>query len=263
LPESIWNPGRRMSTTTIDNAAESRTALVTGAGSGIGQAIAVLLHEAGLRVVLVDKDAAALKRTQLAMDGAGAIVQIDISDAGQVDALPNNVPEHFRPLDVLVNAAGHDPGGTTRFDQGSADDWASAIETNLLGTMRVTRSLIQDMLEHGRGDIVNIGSVAGLRIVPDMTAYNTSKAGLHAFSDQLRADLADTPLRVIEILPGLTKTDLIRKRYRGDEKRTADYYQRFGMALEPEDIARTVLYALNAPPHMVLAQALVLPVNRW
>jgi NADP-dependent 3-hydroxy acid dehydrogenase YdfG len=119
------------------------------------------------------------------------------------------------------------------------------------------------MVERERGDIVNIGSIAGIRIVPDMTAYNASKAGLHAFTDQLRADLAATPIRVMEIMPGLTKTDLIRKRYRGDLARAEAYYDRFGAALDADDIARTVLYALQAPPHMVLAQAVVLPVNRW
>lgn len=96
-----------------------------------------------------------------------------------------------------------------------------------------------------------------------MTAYNTSRAGLHAFTDRLRADLAETPLGVVEILPDLTRTDPIRKRYRGDERRAAEYYARFGLTLDAEDIARTALYALTAPAHMVLAQAVVLPANRW
>ena len=96
-----------------------------------------------------------------------------------------------------------------------------------------------------------------------MTAYDTSKAGVHAFSDHLRADLSKTGIRVIEILPGLTKTDLIRKRYRGDEQRAREYYARFELALEPDDVARTVVYALDAPRHMVLAQAVILPRNRW
>jgi 3-hydroxy acid dehydrogenase/malonic semialdehyde reductase len=239
-----------------------RTALVTGAGNGMGRAIALALHEAGYTLVLVDRDADALAAAAANIDGAAAI-DLDITDHAAIDSLPGRLQADGVVIDTLINAAGHDPGGTTRFDQGSADDWTSAVETNLIGTMRVTRAFVAGMIERGRGDIVNIGSIAGIRLVPDMTAYNTSKAGLHAFSDQLRADLAATPVRVIEVLPGLTRTDLIRKRYRGDEQRAAEYYARFEMALEPEDIARTVLYALQAPPHMVLAQAVVLPVNRW
>jgi 3-hydroxy acid dehydrogenase/malonic semialdehyde reductase len=163
----------------------------------------------------------------------------------------------------LINNAGHDPGGTTRFDLGSADDWQSAIETNLLGTMRVTRALLPGMVARNAGDIVNVGSIAGIRLVPTMAAYITSKVGVHGFSDSLRADLADTAIRVTEILPGLTKTELIRKRYSGDEARAAAYYERFKMALEPDDVAAAILFALDARPHAMLAQITILPVNRW
>ena len=160
---------------------------------------------------------------------------------------PRRFPTAFQPIAVLINNAGHDPGGTTRFDLGNADDWQSAIETNLLGTMRVTRALLPGMIERNAGDIVNIGSIASLRLVPTMAAYTTSKAGVHAFTDALRADLAETAIRVIEILPGLTRTDLIRKRYRGDRRRAEEYYERFKMALDPQDVAAAILFALDAP----------------
>lgn len=243
--------------------AGDRTALVTGAGSGIGLAIAVGLKAAGYRVALADIDASALAAAGEKLAGQCHPIELDITDDASVDALPARLAADGIVVDTLINAAGHDPGGTTRFDRGSAVDWTAAIATNLIGTMRVTRAFVAGMVERERGDIVNIGSIAGIRIVPDMTAYNTSKAGLHAFSDQLRADLAATPIRIIEIMPGLTKTDLIRKRYRGDVGRAEEYYRRFEMALDADDIARTVLYALAAPAHMVLAQAVVLPVNRW
>jgi NADP-dependent 3-hydroxy acid dehydrogenase YdfG len=236
---------------------------VTGAGSGIGLAIARQLDTAGYTLALSDVDIAALSSAHDALGGRGHTVELDITDRAAVDTLPARLAGAGLVVDTLINAAGHDPGGTTRFDLGAADDWSSAIETNLVGTMRVTRAFVEGMVERERGDIVNIGSIAGIRIVPDMTAYNASKAGLHAFTDQLRADLAATPIRVMEIMPGLTKTDLIRKRYRGDLARAEAYYDRFGAALDADDIARTVLYALQAPPHMVLAQAVVLPVNRW
>jgi len=239
-----------------------KTALVTGAASGIGLAIARALSQAEHRVVLVDRDLDKLDFAHSEIADSVA-VQLDITDWKSVDALPSALPEETRDIDILVNAAGHDPGGTTRYDLGKPADWQSAIETNLLGTMRVTRAFLPAMVARNIGDIVNIGSVAGIRIVPDMAAYGASKAGVHTFTDQLRADLAKTAIRVIEIMPGLTKTDLIRKRYQGDVERAAEYYARFEMALDPADVAQCVLHAISAPSSVVVAQTLVLPNNRW
>lgn len=239
----------------------ARGAIVTGAASGIGRAVARALDEAGFRVALVDRAADALAELQAELADTFALT-LDIADTKAVDGLLDALPEGFGPIHVLVNAAGHDPGGTTRFERGDPDDWSSAIETNLAATMRVTRAVLPGMVAQNRGDIVTIGSIAALRTVPDMAAYTASKAGLHAFNDVLRAELVDSAVRVIEIMPGLTKTDLIRKRYRGDEARAAAYYERFGLALEPDDVARTLMFALDAPPHVTLAQIVVLPTNR-
>jgi 3-hydroxy acid dehydrogenase/malonic semialdehyde reductase len=236
---------------------------VTGAASGIGAAVTRRLVEARYRAVLIDIDEQLLENVRAELAPHCCALPLDITDEREIASLQDRIPAEFRPIGTLINGAGHDPGGTTRYDLGSIDDWVSTIETNLIGTMRITHALLPGMVARNAGDIVNIGSIAGIRIVPDMAAYDTSKAGIHAFSDHLRADLRDTAIRVIEILPGLTKTDLIRKRYCGDERRTEEYYARFKMALEPDDIARTVLYALDAPAHMVLAQAVVLPANRW
>jgi 3-hydroxy acid dehydrogenase/malonic semialdehyde reductase len=239
------------------------TALITGAASGIGAATARRLVEAGWRAVLVDRDATPLAGLNARLGAATASLTLDVTDRAGVDALPAAIPEAFRPITALINSAGHDPGGTTRFDLGSADDWQSAVETNLLGTMRVTRALLPDMVARNAGDIVNVGSIASLRLVPTMTAYAASKAGLHGFTDALRADLAETAIRVTEILPGLTKTDLIRKRYRGDQRRADEYYARFKLALDPDDVASAILFALGAPRHAAVAQITILPVNRW
>jgi 3-hydroxy acid dehydrogenase/malonic semialdehyde reductase len=180
-----------------------------------------------------------------------------------VDGLLAAIPKAFQPIDVLVNNAGHDIGGRTRFDLGPADDWSSIIETNLAGTMRVTRAILPQMVERNRGDIVNMSSISAIRLVPDMAAYTASKAGIRAFTDILRADLAETGIRVTEILPGLTRTNIILKRHRGDRKLEREYFERYRIALQPTDIARAVMFALAQPPHMQIAQMFILPVNRW
>jgi 3-hydroxy acid dehydrogenase/malonic semialdehyde reductase len=239
------------------------TALLTGAAGGMGTAIAKALVEAGHRVVLLDRDerkVAALAQTL----GAGALaLTADIADGKSVDTLPGRIPEAFRPIDILINNAGHDIGGRKRFDVGSADDWAAIVETNLIGLMRVTRAFLPDMVKRNTGDIVNMGSIAALRIVPDMAPYNASKAGLHMLTEVIRAELAETGIRVTEIMPGLTRTGIILTRYRGDQAKEKAYFDEFKMALDPEDIARSIMFALAQPRHVQVAQMVVLPVNRW
>jgi NADP-dependent 3-hydroxy acid dehydrogenase YdfG len=129
--------------------------------------------------------------------------------------------------------------------------------------MRVTRAVLPEMMERNSGDIVNMSSISALRLVPDTAAYTASKAGVRAFTDALRADLAETPIRVTEILPGLTRTDIVRRRHRGDKALEKAYFDQARMALDPEDVARSVLFALEQPAHMQVAQLFILPLNRW
>jgi NADP-dependent 3-hydroxy acid dehydrogenase YdfG len=240
-----------------------KNALVTGAASGIGKAIATALAKAGHRVVIADIDGRSASRLAARLGKRAHALRLDVTDKEAVDGLLATVPAAFQPIDVLVNNAGHDIGGRTRFDIGPADDWSSIIETNLAGTMRVTRAILPQMVERNRGDIVNMSSISAIRLVPDMAAYTASKAGIRAFTDILRADLAETAIRVTEILPGLTRTNIILKRHRGDRKLEQEYFERYRIALEPADIARSVMFALSQPPHMQIAQMFILPVNRW
>lgn len=240
-----------------------QTVVLTGAAGGMGRAITKALLESGRRIVLVDRDAKALEA--LAATGGDAVfpIQLDISDAKAVDGLPDAIPGHFKPVDVLINNAGHDIGGRTRFDIGSADDWSNIIQTNLIGLMRVTRAIVPGMVQRNSGHVVNISSINAVRIVPDMAAYSTSKAGVHMFTETLRGELAETAIRVTELQPGLTRTNIILTRYRGDTRREKDYFDQFRMALDPADIARSIVFALDQPPHVQIAEMMILPVNRY
>ena len=240
-----------------------RTALVTGAAGGFGKAISAALLGQGYRVALVDRDAAALAALARDLGGDTCTLALDVTDAARVDKLPSLLPEAFRAIDVLVNNAGHDIGGRQRFDVGSIDDWSAIIETNLIGLMRVTHALLPQMVARNSGDVVNISSVSALRLVPDQAPYSASKAGVHMLTDILRGELANTGIRVTEILPGLARTGIVKSRYRGDEAKTEAYFEQFGMALDPSDIARSVVYALSQPPEVQVAQIVILPTNRW
>jgi 3-hydroxy acid dehydrogenase / malonic semialdehyde reductase len=243
---------------------EKRLALVTGASSGIGRAIAKALLDQGCRVVLAGRNEAALRELAAASEAANVhVLPLDVTDFAAVDGVLGRLPAAFREIDLLVNNAGHDVGGRTRFDLGTAEDWTNVIETNVSSLIRMTRAVVPGMTARGRGDIVNIGSVNALRVIPTMAAYGASKAAVHAFSDGLRADLAETPIRVIEILPGLTRSDIVVRRFRGDRARAEAYYESFGMALEADDIAAGVLFAINQPPHVTIAQLTILPSNRY
>ena len=245
------------------NSLAGRKALVTGAGSGIGAAIASALVERGANVIIADLDVDAAKRLATKLGEAATPLALDVTDKAAVDAVLQSIPAAFRPLDILVNNAGHDIGGRTHFARGPADDWSSIIDTNLTGMMRVTRAVLPELLEQESGDIVNMSSISALRLVPDTAAYTTSKAGVRAFTDALRADLAETAIRVTEILPGLTRTNIILGRHRGDRALEAAYFDQARIALDPEDVARSVLFALEQPGHMQVAQLFILPVNRW
>jgi 3-hydroxy acid dehydrogenase/malonic semialdehyde reductase len=240
-----------------------RNAVVTGAAGGMGRAITEALLESGRRVVLVDRDPESLRQFAAKMGDSTFPIQLDVTDAKSVDRLPDLIPNAFKPVDILINNAGHDIGGRTRFDVGPADDWSGIIQTNLIGLMRVTRSILPDMVKRNSGHIVNISSINAVRIIPDMAAYSTSKAGVHMFTETLRAELAETAIRVTEMQPGLTRTGIILTRYRGDRKKEKDYFGQFKMALDPADIARSILFALDQPPHVQIAEMMILPVNRY
>jgi 3-hydroxy acid dehydrogenase/malonic semialdehyde reductase len=237
--------------------------LLTGGAGGMGTAISKALIQAGHKVVLVDRDQKRLEALSREFGENSTALEVDITNAEQVASMPDRIPPAFRPIDILINNAGHDIGGRKRFDVGSADDWAAIVETNLIGLMRVTRAFLPDMVRRNTGDIVNMSSIAALRIVPDMAPYNASKAGIHMLTDVIRAELAETGIRVTEIMPGLTRTGIILTRYRGDRSQEKDYFDQFKMALDPDDIARSVMFALSQPRHVQVAEMMVLPVNRW
>ncbi len=242
---------------------QHQTAVLTGAAGGMGRAIARALLESGRSVVMVDRDEASLQALGAELGENTCSVCLDITDFPSVDRLLNKIPEAFKPVDILINNAGHDIGGRTRFDLGSPDDWSNIIQTNLVGLMRITRALLPEMVSRNTGHIVNVSSINAVRIVPDMAAYSTSKAGVHMFTETVRGELTETAIRVTEIQPGLTRTNIIITRYRGDETKEKEYFDQFKMALEPADVARTIIFALDQPPHVQIAEIMILPVNRY
>lgn len=237
-------------------------ALIAGASAGIGAAIARALADRGVRVICASRSGPRLEALVEELGPGCHALALDVSDQGSTDSLLARLPEDLRAIEILINCAGHDIGGRQRFDQGALEDWASTIDTNVTGTIRVCHAVLPGMLARGRGHVVNLGSVAGLRTYAGGTIYNASKFAVRAFSDALRQDYKETALRVTEILPGLTRTEFAKARHRGDEARAQAFYDSAPEVMVAEDIARAVLYALEQPPGVNVSQIVIEPTHQ-
>ncbi len=235
-------------------------ALVSGASSGIGEAICRQLIEQKCRVIGAARNETRLQRLAAELGDRFFPLILDVTDREAVAGVQRALPGEFQDVEVLVNNAGHDIGGRRRFDEGSAEQWTDIIETNVQGTIRLTRALIAGMLARGSGHIVNMGSITGIKPYATMAAYVSSKYAVHGFSETLRLDYAGRGIRVTEIMPGLVRTGFAQQRL-GDAQQAQEFYDDAEQCLQPEDVARTVLYALQQPKHVEIAQLVVLPVS--
>jgi NADP-dependent 3-hydroxy acid dehydrogenase YdfG len=239
---------------------KSSIALVTGASSGIGEAICRLLVSQQYRVIGAARNEAKLQTLAEEFGDSFHPLVLDVDNVDSVASLLDRLPVELQAIDVLINNAGHDIGGRRSFELGSATQWSHIIETNVQGLMRVTHALIHGMLDRGRGHVLNMGSIAGLKPSATMTAYVASKYAVHGFSEGLRLDYAGKGIRISEIMPGLVRTDFASQRL-GDVDKAEAFYDSFEQSLAPEDIAQTVLFALQQPRHVEIAQLVVLPVS--
>jgi len=240
----------------------TRVALVTGASSGIGAAIAAALAERGCRVVAAARRTDRLAALQGRFGERCHPLEIDLTDTASLDRLLlDSLPEPFRAVDILVNAAGHDVGGKVPFDQSRPSDWAGVLAVNLTALARLTQLVLPGMLARDRGDIINIGSVTTRRTASGLTAYAASKHGVHGFTEGLRADYAGTGIRITEIIPGMVRTEFALRRWRGDRMRADAFYDDAPGWLTAGDVARCALWALEQPAGVTVGEIVVLPTR--
>jgi 3-hydroxy acid dehydrogenase/malonic semialdehyde reductase len=225
-------------------ALDGKTAIVTGASSGIGAATAQALESNGVRVV------GGARRVERV---AGEALPLDVTDPASCERFVADAVERLGGLDILVNAAGL-ALGREPFTDSTEEDEQIVLETNVNGLLRLTRLCLPHLRDGGH--IVNLGSVAGRQASENGAVYVTSKFAVRGFTYALREDLLGRPIRITTVDPGLVETDFSLVRFRGDEEKAAAVYADVE-AVRPEDVAECVLFALTRPPNVNVDEIVV------
>lgn len=223
--------------------------MVTGASSGIGAATAVALATAGYRVVLTARRADRLSKVAERITAAGGSAvahELDVTSRPAVDALAASLDR----CDVLVANAGGAVGADYVADAAPAD-WQAMYDVNVLGVLHTTQALLPQLISSGAGTLVLMGSTAGLISYEGGGGYVVAKHGTHAIAETLRLELYDQPVRVIEIAPGMVKTEEFAvNRYRGDAEKAAAVYAGVAEPLTADDVADAVVWSVTRPAHV-------------
>ena len=242
---------------------DGKVALVTGASSGIGEATAVALVDAGAAVVLAARRTDRLDAlAEKLRDGGGRVlaVELDVTDEAACRDAVRAAREQLGGLDVLVNNAGVMLLGT--IVGADPEDWRRMVSTNVLGLMYMTHAAVDGMVEQGSGDIVNLSSVAGRTARRGAGVYNASKWAVNAFSESLRQEVTGRGVRISLVEPGAVRTELTDHITQPDAKSAAQQMYTSMRPLQAEDVARAILYVVSQPPHVAVNEVLVRPTDQ-
>jgi NADP-dependent 3-hydroxy acid dehydrogenase YdfG len=243
---------------------KGKVALVTGASSGIGEAIARALAGAGLKVAAAARRAERLEKlvSEVTQQGGEAMaVPADMSDEASIKAMFAAVRTHWGGVDVSVHNAG--TGAMSTFAEGEPETWKAILDINVLAVSLCVKEALQDMAGKPEGLILNLSSIYAHRDqVPNFSYYQASKFAVKAFTNTLRAELhaRKSPVRVAMVSPGLTATEF-REKATGGKFTYESYFKDF-QPLLPEDIAQAVLYILSTPPYVQVHDILLSPMGQ-
>jgi clavulanate-9-aldehyde reductase len=235
-----------------------KTAIVTGASSGIGEATARLLASAGCNVVLAARREDRLNALAAELGEGALATPTDVTDPAACAALVARAVERFGSLEILVNNAGLGLYGSVV--EGDPEDWRKMFGVNVLGVLYTTRAAVRHMLARGSGDVVFVSSLAGRRVpAADGTVYAATKYAITAVAEGLRMDVHDRGIRVINVEPGLVRTEFPENSYPDAE----EYYAQKGFVpLEAEDVAAAVVYAVSQPARVSVNELAVRPTEQ-
>lgn len=236
-----------------------KTAFITGATSGIGEATARLLATNRFRLILCGRRKERLDVLSNELKDITSVhtLSFDVRDQKHVKASIEQLPQEWKEIDVLINNAGN-AHGLSPVQSGDIDDWDAMIDINVKGLLYVSHAIIPGMIARESGHIINIGSIAGKEIYPQGNVYCASKSAVDTITRGMRLDLLPHRIKVTAIHPGLVETEFSLVRFKGDEERAKKTYE--GMTpLTGGDIAELVLFILNRPAHVQIADLVVFP----
>lgn len=237
-----------------------KTALITGATSGIGEACARKFAEGGYRLIITGRRAERLDSLSKSLNTQVLTLCFDVRDREATRAAVASIPEDWKKIDVLINNAGLAQGLEPEYE-GDFDDWDRMIDTNIKGLLNMTRFVVPDMVARNHGHIINIGSVAGDAAYAGGNVYCATKSAVKALTDGLRIDVAHTAVRVTNLKPGLVETEFSNVRFHGDNERADHVYQGV-KPLTGDDIADVAFFAASAPDHVQIAEVLILATHQ-
>ena len=242
---------------------EKKTALITGATSGIGAACVRRFAHGGYDLILTGRNQEKLHEVSLQLQKEGTDVltlAFDITNREAAMKAVSQLNDRWSQIDVLINNAGLALGLEKEYE-GNMDEWDTMIDTNIKGLLTMTRLVVPKMIERQCGHVINIGSVAGDAAYAGGNVYCATKAAVKALSDGLRIDVAHTPIRVTNIKPGLVETNFSNVRFHGNKEKADSVYKGI-KPLTGDDIADVAFYAANAPAHVQIAEVLVLATHQ-
>jgi 3-hydroxy acid dehydrogenase / malonic semialdehyde reductase len=236
-----------------------KTALITGASSGIGRAIAKLFAENNIRVILCGRSEKGLSETLelLPSNAEYHCLTFDVIDFNAVENALNQLPDTFKKIDILINNAGN-AHGMGAIQNGNLDDWNNMIDSNVKGLLHVSKVVLPQMVERNEGHVVNLSSIAGKGAYPNGNVYCATKAAVEAISASMRIDMNAHNIKVTNIAPGAVDTNFSTVRFKGDVAKAKSVYEGY-TPLYAEDIADVVYFAVSRPAHVQIADLLILP----
>lgn len=236
-----------------------KTALITGATSGIGKATAELFAKQRFNMILCGRrqDRLDQLRKELGRDVDIHTLSFDVRDRNAVFGAIESLPESFSQIDILINNAGN-AHGLDPIDKGNLDDWDAMLDINVKGLLYMSKAILPQMVKRKSGHIINIGSIAGKEVYPGGNVYCASKHAVDAINQGMRLDLNAYGIRVGAVNPGLVQTEFSDVRFKGDAERAAKVYQGY-QPLKPEDIADIILFMVTRPDHINIADLTVFP----
>ena len=237
-----------------------KTALITGATSGIGKATAQEFAKHKIRLILCGRREKRLQtlKEELSKLTEVTTLQFDVSKKEEVISAIESLPKSFNKIDILINNAGNAHGLSTIQD-GNMDDWDEMIDINVKGLLYVTKAIIPKMIAKNEGFIVNIGSAAGKEVYKNGNVYCASKFAVNALNKSMRLDLNDYNIRVSAIHPGMVETEFSEVRFKGDTERAKSVYTSL-TPLQATDIADIIYFVISRPYYVNIEELVVYPI---